>query len=595
MLQHWRASAADQGRSQPIRRFDPRYWLTNFPRPMLASVVTEGAETLGVRAQFQRRGDLAGLIWESEDRWSHPLCAYATNRDYRGLQWRFRWQSAGLLGLDAVNGPVLTIEGRDAAGAARAWYVRLWNYASGTPFDAEIALDFDTLAGGFLLPAEADPVFAGDIDRLFISLVPPDYDGSETALAAPHNAMARLTTLALDGPGSVLAMGDPAVPPHKLRLCTAYDDSYNQTPERLLEQAQALGYHGPLVHYLGMSHFMALEAEGSRFLVDATQALNAPAAAWHADFLARAKGLGFAPILSLSMELFAAYCPDDWAQRDSSGSIGLTGWEPPSALLSPAHAGAQAWLASVVTALMQLALAAGVAPAFQMGEPWWWVGPNKRPCFYDAASVALHVAERGGPPPVIADIRDVATAAERAFLDWAGTVLARATAALAAAARAAAPGCTTLLLFYAPQVLDRAAPDLVRANAPLGWARPAFDVLQLEEYTFVTGDDQAGQAAARALVAARWGYPLAEQHYFSGFVLRPDQAEREWPLVLDAAAAAIARGVPQVFVWAWPQLARDGVTAFQLGEQETAMAFHDVLFPLELGYGATGGPGFSTR
>src|SRR5688572_10385537 len=78
-----------------------------------------------------------------------------------------------------------TIEGRDEAGEPRAWYVRLWNYAEGTAEDAEIGLDFADLNGGFLLPGEADPVWAGDIDRMFVSLVPPGYTAIDAPLGAP--------------------------------------------------------------------------------------------------------------------------------------------------------------------------------------------------------------------------------------------------------------------------------------------------------------------------------------------------------------------------------------------------------------------------
>ena len=35
--------------------------------------------------------------------------------------------------------------------------------------------DFAAVDGGFMLPGEAVPVWAGDIDRMFVSLVPPDY------------------------------------------------------------------------------------------------------------------------------------------------------------------------------------------------------------------------------------------------------------------------------------------------------------------------------------------------------------------------------------------------------------------------------------
>ncbi len=598
MMRWWLAGPQDQGRTRWVRRFDPRWWLVDFPRPMMASAVTDGPDSVVVNLEFQRRADLAGLIWESADRWSHPLCALETRRDYRGLLWQFRWQSSGaVLPLDAVNGPVLTIEGRDANGQPRTWYVRLWNYASGSPTDAEISLDFDALSGGFLLPSEADPVWAGDIDRLFISLVPPGYDGVDAPLPAVASGEVRLTNLMVDGAGAVLKAGDPVLPPRPLRLCTAYDDLYNQTPERILEQALLLGWRGAVTHYLGMSHFMAFLPDGQGGnVVDPARPFCGPALGWHQDFLARAGALGFAPILSLSMELLAQHCPPAWAQRDSDGEQGLTGWSPPSALLSPCQPAAQGWLQAVTTVAMGLALAAGVAPAFQVGEPWWWVGPNNRPCLYDAATTARWQAERGSPPPIIADIRGNKSAAEQAYLDWCGDRLVEATAGMVGAARTAAPAVVTHLLFYTPQVLLGDRPDLARANMPAGWAFPAFDVLQLEDYTFVTSANQAGQARGRALVEAQLGYPRARQHYLAGFVLSQNDAEVQWPLVADAAAAALALGVAETFVWAWPQVARDGFTPFRIDDAEDDMAsFHDVRFPLELGFGAAGGPAFSTQ
>lgn len=144
-----------------IHRFDPRFWTVNFPRPMLGCVVASAPDALRVDASFQRREDLCGLIWDAVDRWDHPLLAYATARDFRRCQLSFRWRSAGVKPLDAVHGPVLTIEGRDAAGAARTWYVRLWNYASGAPEDAQIMLDFAALDGGFFVARRGRPGFCG--------------------------------------------------------------------------------------------------------------------------------------------------------------------------------------------------------------------------------------------------------------------------------------------------------------------------------------------------------------------------------------------------------------------------------------------------
>jgi hypothetical protein len=63
----------------------------------------------------------------------------------------------------------------------------------GCPEDALVSLDFSALDGGFLLPGEADPVWAGDLDRMFISLVPPGYTGADAMLPSPAEGWAELT------------------------------------------------------------------------------------------------------------------------------------------------------------------------------------------------------------------------------------------------------------------------------------------------------------------------------------------------------------------------------------------------------------------
>lgn len=122
MIRHWLAGPGAPVRTRWGKRFDPRYWTIDFPRPMMAAVTTDGVDALVIDLAFLTRSDLAGLIWESTDRWSHPLLALATDRDYRGTTLAFRWRSSGAVQpLDAIDGPVLTIEGRDARGVPRIW------------------------------------------------------------------------------------------------------------------------------------------------------------------------------------------------------------------------------------------------------------------------------------------------------------------------------------------------------------------------------------------------------------------------------------------------------------------------------------------
>ena len=591
-MDYWLASDRRGQDAGVVKRFAPPYWTVNFPQPMMAAVVTGAPDALRVDAVFCGSGDLAGLIWEAADRWDHPLLAYATARDFRACVLRFRWRSAGVKALDAVHGPTLTIEGRDAAGTPRTWYVRLWNYAVGTAEDARVTLDFGALRGGFTLPGEADPVWAGDVDRMFISLVAPDYDGGAAPFAAPVAGWAELTGIACDGAGSVLDIGDAMLPEHGLSIATGYDDCFNQTPERVLRQIVALGYRGDVNHYVGMSHYFRLEREGGGWVAGlAGGALNVACAAWHRDFAARARALGLGVIWSLSYELLDAHCREDWKQRAENGDPALTGWTPPSTLLSPAHAGAMGYLQAVAGAFVEIALAAGLPVKFQVGEPWWWVmRGDGRICLYDDAARARF----GDALVSIGDVRGSKTVAEKALLDVAGVVLAASTAALCAAVRAIAPDAVTHLLAYLPTILDPDAPEARRANMPVGWASPAFDVLQLEDYDWVTQGRAGLTARGLAEAGARLGYPVERQHYFAGFV--PDAADKgQWARIVAAAGASLARGSAATFIWALPQVARDGLTCFSIRGEDSVQAFDDVVFPIAVGREASVSPAFSTQ
>ena len=590
----WLAETREGQDSDWIQRFDPRFWTVNFPRPMMAALTTTAPDALRVDAVFLREGDLAGIIWDSVDRFDHPLTAYPTDRDYSRTTLSFRWRSAGVIALDAVNGPTLTIEGRDAAGLPRSWYVRLWNYAAGSATDAQITLDFSALVGGYVLPVEADPVHPGDIERMFISLVAPGYVAASTApLAAPVEGWAELTQIRCEGRGALLEIGDVMVPPHGLAVATAYDDCCNQAPARLIRNVLQLGYRGSLLHYVGMSHFMRLVASGGGFLVPGSgEPLCTPAKAWHRDFFAAAKAAGFSPIASLSYELLAQHCPDAWQQRASDGTAARTAWDPPSALLSPANNAAMTWLRAAAAGFVALMKQAGAAVRFQIGEPWWWVMADGRPCLYDDAAKAAF----GGNPIVIADLKASLTGAQLSLLDAAGALLASSTASLRDEVRSAAAPITAevLLLTFLPTVLDPRMPEIRRANLPTGWASPAFDRLQVEDYDWLTSGAEAFRRAAYATVNARLGYLPVNQDYLGGYVPLPGDS-LAWRRIDAGLDEAASRGVHERFVWALPQICRDGFVRLPPASDEDPMLpFDDLPYPLALGRDATVMPEFST-
>jgi len=573
-----------------LQRFDPRFWSVDFPRPAMASLTSSGPDTLRVDCEFHYQDSLVGLIWESEDRFDHPLLAYETDRDYSRTTLRFHWQSAGVIALDGVHGPTLTIEGRDELGNARTWYIRLWNYAVGSPDNADIALPFSELREGWL--ADGSLIHPCDIDRMFISIVAPGHDPADhILLAARVNGWVELSDVACDGDRAMIKLGDVLLPPHDLGMATAFDDSYNINPTRMLRNILGLGYRGAIIHYVGMSHYFRLAAQpDDSLLVDQTGQLCTPCEAWHLAYFAECEKFGFQPIVSLSYEVFAEHCPAQWAQRAFDGTQALTGWVPPSTLLSPANAEAMAYLQAVGGAFVALLTQRGLSVHFQIGEPWWWVTPDGKICVYDDAVMASQ-----GTVPDIPDLGTPLTAEQISLLDWAGASLAASTAALADHVRQASGGqATVYLLVFTPTILDPTRPELRRANLPLGWAAPAYDRLQVEDYDWLTDGAEGLRRQAYGIVQDRLHYPLDNQDYMGGFVLLPDDADEYWRLIDKGIDEARARGIPRQFVWALPQVTRDGYTRLPANEDEAMQSFDDVLYPLALGRDSGASPEFST-
>jgi uncharacterized protein (TIGR02217 family) len=597
---YWKATVEDQTDKTFIRRFTPRYWTVDFSRPMMASVVAKAPDQMKLDLIFYRKEDLCGLIWESVDHYDHPLLKYETSKDYSDCTLSFRWRSVGAAALDTLHGPVLTVEGRDAAGADKTWYVRLWNYATGTGKDAVITFNFDSLKGGFSLPADADPLYVKDIDRMFISIVPPEYDGvTSGALAAAQEASVEVTDIQIGGTSATLKIGDAHVKNHPLRMANGYDDTYNLTPERVIWNMIQLGYSGWINHYVGMSHYYNLkwDAALARYIIDLSKApLNVAAAAWHRNYFERAKFFDYKIIISLSYEIFAENIPEDWQQRSHNGKGARTGWLPPSSLIAPTNTVALRYLGDVFLNFQNLQIAIGAEHYYQIGEPWWWVSSEapKVPHFYDDVTTALYTAETGQSLPAKHLLAtEIPNAPQEAYLDWLGGKLGTSTIWLKDYIKAGKSSSKVGLLFYTPQVLENTMPMLERANYPKSyWVSPVFDFFQIENYAHVIAGNWAAHQKSLVKIADELGYSESKTHYFTGFNLLSETPEI-WRNMDIAAKDAFDKNFAEVFIWAYPQIMRDGIIYNQDQEQEMS-GFHEIRFPLDISYGAMGGPEFST-
>ena len=544
---------SDVSRTNTISRFDGRYWNVNFSNPMMASVTTTLASELLFSSVSYKKNDLAGLIWDSTDILDHVLFSYETNLDYSNCQLSFDWESNNIINLSDNNGPVLTIEGLDTNNNPQTWYVRLFNYiVPGTT--ASIHLDFNTLDAGFSLPTDASRVNPTNISRMFISLASTGYTGEDLPLSSPVESWVKITNIVTTGTNRSLAIANGVVDAHQLQMATGFDDSYNITPWRMVYNLYGLGYRGSINHYVGMGHYFKLLWNGSTFLVDSTNGfLNTPCVIWHTSLSEACNILGYDLILSMSYELLDQYVDEDWKQRAEDGSPALTGWSPPSTLLSPANPAAMSYLTSVAIEFMRTFKSdSSIKVTFQIGEPWWWTNAGKI-YMYDSNAVALL-----GPNLVsIPDIRVTLDDSQTTMLDLAGTILANSTFAIRDAIKLNFPNTDIAILTYLPTVLDSSTPEVIRANVPVEWAYPAFDILQIEDYDWVTSGRYDLTTAGIATMNNRLAYPIAAQQYISGFILDNSQSAL-WSNINLAADNAVELGFSKVFVWALPQVIRDG-------------------------------------
>src|SRR5690625_314625 len=588
---------APTARPGSLRRFDARYWSVDFTidPPVAAAVVSDGPDKLTVQAIARQDRDFVGLIWESEDRWSHPLHRYEAQPSYRNVRLRFRWRgSPESKALDGEDGPVLTLEPHGGP----AHYLRLWNHrvlpnpnaADDDPRDQVIEIVFDeSLITGFNPPDPSDPDVDPEvlnaarapldqIERLYFSIIPQGYVDDEDhvpqPLPAPVDFWVSLEDIVCEQvtPDGVidLARGTANEPLHALRRTDGYDNAYHLTPARVVAQAMQLGYREEWVLYMGISHFhnLAPEPATDGWVVDpAAPGLKEPAAAWLAAFCAELSRTGFELWLSISFEVLASYMPAAWAQRNHADEIATTGWSPPSSLIAPSSEAGLAWIAKAAVQALDIAVDAGLEPRFQVGEPWWWDGAftDRAPYIYDFPTLPTYNADTGqfAPEPRLASVF-APIGPHRDYLEWCRDQLGEATQTLIAAARAAHPTVKTALLLFTPQVFRPDSEILSLLNFPgQAWAYPALDVLQIEDYDWVVEGRFDLTPRTWAVAIEELGYPLSAIQYFAGFVLNASDAW-QWRWIERAIREALARGPAEVFIWSREQVQRDGWT---VGEQ----------------------------
>jgi hypothetical protein len=543
-----------------LPRLAPIFWTVNFNSEMMAALVTSGADALTCTCLFRTAGDLAGIEFFSEDAINGASYSYVTNKNFLGLVFSFNYAISGnAIPVDDVNGAVLTVEGRDINGTPTVWYIRLWNYATGTGTNAAITLNFNTMQAGFFAD---QPFYGGDIDRMFISVIPIGYTGVTTPITET-TATISITNMTVN---QTMTVNESLTPVNDVRMSNGYDNVYNQTPASVVRQIQQSGCATLFDWYVGASHYYSLSWNGSAFVVDpAKLKLNQAATAWHIDFFNRLLAANITPIIAFSLEILTPNIPAAWAQRTYTGAISATGYFPiTTSLISPCNSTGIQHMYDSYNYVLSL-MPVGMTKYIQFGEWWWWCNITV-PCYYDSSTTALYQAQTGLIAPTITSINNDWSFAA-AFAQWCGDKLGIATDTVKAAVLAAYPGAQVSALIFPPQFHNIPGAYQINnktvlevTNLPVSyWQYPNLTWCQVEDYDWVTSNNTQDMQYTVDLAFTILNYPAAQIDYFAGFAVTIDM----WPSIQNALNMWAGLNINELFLWSQIQVNRDDIKIFQ--------------------------------
>lgn len=359
-------------------------------------------------------------------------------------------------------------------------------------------------------------------------------------------------------------------PVHRMEMTSGYDDTYNITPYRQVDMTYNLGYRGHFTIYMGMSHyFKAFSTGGAEDFINkvdkfADEPLNFPTVVWCRNLFEQMQRYGYTFIWSTSYEILNSYMPEEWKQRDAFGSPALSGWVPPSSFIVITNTEVLEYMGRVIKHGLKLLQEAGIEKLmFQIGEPWWWDGSytNGAPCIYDELTMTLYKQETGRdvPTPFYTDYRQPLTDEQMPYLNWLGDKLGQSTNYIRDRVKEAYPQSEATLLFFTPQIMNPTSEFLRIINFPINyWVFPNYDFVQIEDYDWIINGELELLPLTIEAAVDRLGYPLDVVHYFIGFVNSAYQTW-VWASMNIATRNALEWNIPYIYVWAYPQVIRDGI------------------------------------
>ncbi|WP_213070670.1 phage capsid protein [Acinetobacter baumannii] len=567
-----------------IDRFSPIYWRIDGPQTMSFAITNYGN---GFEASFRSRmtNDLVGISWDSYDTKDHKFLAYETKYSYAGVVWDFDIElSASMPVLNNPSlTPTLTVYYHDN-GVDKIAYIILFNYANNpSSRTAHIHINWDTVKAGF---SATDSFPVTNIQCISFSGFTSHYNGqSATPLSQPEDGYIRITNSVVTGTNAKLNLSRVVVPQHNYGICTSYDDHYDLNPQRLVNNMVALGYHGLVNHYCGMSHYpeMAWKSDINKWqipdtLVTGEALVNACTRKWHEKYAQALHNANMQPIFGVSFEMYSLGANEFWAQRDWNSNLGKTGYQPPSYFFSLSDQNALAYLHKVFIEFADTMVAGGCNVNMQIGEPWWWYNTDTNlPCVYDYPTKLAFNADTGLYAPDLGTIYEAMNKTGTPydeFKTWLRNKLGQTCQNIRAAIKAKYANAQVCPLIFFPSIRSPIQTLATYINYPSQhYSYPNFDYIMTEAYDWLLEAklDLAHQAVSQ-IPTQDLGYPANKVAYLSGFV--PDASIAYiygfdknkpyrapiWQRIFGDMKNNVSLGLMKQFIWAYPQVMFDSIT-----------------------------------
>jgi len=585
--------------SNAIHKLMPKYLVTNFNFDMNASTVTVDKNNFYVAGNFRTGKDLVGVKWETKDNYSHPDLKYPTKPDFSNVNLEYDYKIEGFTNLmDSGLAPSLTIETNNG----EVHYVRLWNYVVDRPAESwelgatrdvgkeirfpenrkegtangetgHIKIDFNNLYAGWTPYSynteqrkyTTDPnwkkIPVNDIKSIMWSVVPQGYQSSESSKKLGKSEKFKLHFNNWKVTGNTYLMDEPkSAPSHNVRMTDDYDDIYNLTPERVVNDYKKLGFSKLVNFYIGASHYYDKILTDSGVEMNTDYPFNQGFEEWYKNYAKRLKENNMDLIQSISMESVDA--PESWWQRTWDNVPGTTGWTPTPHLLSFTNEDVKAFYKKYVLGLAKISSNAGITPMVQLGEPWWWHKEDiagKPPCFYDQATKDLFEKENGYPMYEFHSSTEDITGHED-MLEWLSNKNGEFSLLLRDTLKNSYSNAKFTVLFFTPSVIDkdRVPPMMSIVNFPKKqWKYPNLDFFMIEDYDYLIDGHMDKHKETLKFAQENLGYPKEKIHYFSGFVLNKEQ-QHVWKNINEAINDGFNQKLGEVYIWAYAQVIRDG-------------------------------------